>query len=152
MDWFDFTRAELTASVVGGLVVFVLLALPRVIFRVIGWASAINTRWSLSINRAERDRLKIFLEDRSALRDYMQQQLLWCVALIGAAIMFIPLVVMTRGFALVSIVWLVIGFLIYAIALMPLGIVYRLRHAPERTIARLTERIQVLEEKLSRRQ
>lgn len=126
---FDFKAADISAGVIGGLITALILASPTLYRRGKLSLGLLNSRWALKLNQAEHDRILLFSQDRMALQQYLFQQLLWGVSLIGVAMMFVPLAVMQDKLALpiIQLVWLFIGAAIYMVTLLALGMLQRVR-------------------------
>jgi hypothetical protein len=81
----------------------------------------------------------------AALSQFLLQQVLWVLTLLGIAMMFAPLGHDALGIKLLYVIRFALGGLMYLIGVYALGTAHHLTHQPERTMQKLEDRIRELE-------
>lgn len=149
--WTSLDPASIMNSVVGGIVVIVILALPSFSRRITRKVLSINHRWELLFNRSQLNRLDNLKNNPDALQQFLQQQTLWAIALLGVGMALSSAILLTSSIKFLPAVLWVFGLGIYFISIHAIGTAYQLGEKYESLVDRLRRRIALLESLIDRK-
>ncbi len=120
----------------------------------LGWARTrlglLNDRMTLRLYRAELEKVEALMRNPSQVTVFLLTYVVICFAMLGIGIAYAPVAFMDGGAKWVGPFLAVMGLAIYACAVYPLGILYRLKKG-DAYLEKQRGRVEILERKLGQK-